>query len=60
MVFLGDFVESSVIDTKSEGAILLLHEEDRGCMRGGGWTYETKAEVLVYECPKSFELNGGE
>ena len=59
MAFLGDFVESLVIDTKSEGAILLLYEEDRGCM-GGGWTYETKAEVLIYECPKSFELDGGE
>ena len=53
-------VESSVINTKSGGAILLFHEEDRGRMGGGGWTYETKAEVLIYECPKSFELNGGE
>ena len=60
MVFPGDFVESSVIDTKSEGAILFFYEEDRGCMEGGGWTYETKAEVLNYECPKSFELNRGE
>ena len=60
MVFPGDFVESLVIDTKSEGAILLFYEEDRGHMGGGGWTYETKAEVLIYECPKSFELNGGE
>ena len=60
MVFFGDFVESSVIDTKSEGAILLLYEEDRGRMGGRGWMYETKAEVLVYECLKSFELDGGE
>ena len=60
MVFLGDFVESLVINTKSEGAILLLYEEVRGHMGGGGWTYETKVEVLVYECPKSFKLDGGE
>ena len=60
MVFLGDFVESSVIDTKLEGAILLFYEEDRGRMGGGGWTYETKAEALIYECPKSFKLDGGE
>ena len=42
------------------GAILFLYEEDGGHMGGGGWTYETKVEVLVYECPKSFELDGGE
>ena len=29
-------------------------------MGGGGWMYETKAEVLVYECLKSFKLDGGE
>ena len=57
MVFLGNFVESLVIHTKLEGAVLLLYEEDRGCMGGGGWMYETKVEVLIYECLKSFELD---
>ena len=41
MVFLRDLVESSEVDTKMEGTILFVDEEDQSGMSRGGGTDET-------------------
>ena len=47
VIFPHDLVESSEVDAKIEGTILLADEEDWSGMSGGGRTDETHHKVLI-------------
>ena len=46
-VFLGDLVQTTIVNTESEAAIFFLYKEDRCSMWRGGLTDETRAEMFV-------------
>ena len=59
-VFLGDLVQTTVINTESEAAIFFLYEEDRRSMRRGGLTDDTEAEVFVNKVAECLEFYLGQ
>ena len=59
-VFLGDHVQTMVINTESEATIFFLYEEDRHSMRRGGLTNETGAEVFVNKVAEGLEFYLGQ
>ena len=59
-IFLGDFVEATVVYTEAERAILLFDKQDRSAVGGGSLADEAVGDVLVDESPKGLELGGRE
>ena len=55
-VLLGDFIESSVVNTMAEGAILLLDKQDWGCSRGLRVPDEALGKVLIKVLTEGLEL----
>ena len=59
-VFLGDLVQTTVINTESEAAIFFLYEEDRRSMWRGGLMDDTEAEVFVNKVAECLEFYLGQ
>jgi hypothetical protein len=57
-VLARDGVEFAIVDTDTEGTILLLDEEDGGRGRRGGWAKETLGEHVLEVSVQCFELAG--
>ena len=53
LILLGDFVETMVVHTESERAILLVNKKDRGTMRRASRMDESSTKVVINE------LSGG-
>ena len=49
LILLGDFVETAVVHTELERAVLLANKKDRGTMRRTSRTYESSMKVVIDE-----------
>ena len=54
-ILLGDFVETVVVHTESERAVL-LNKKDRGTMRRASRTYESSKEVVIDELSEGLKF----
>ena len=57
MIFLGDFVKSTKIDTEVECSVLFVDEEDRGSMSGARLADEPIVEVFIDKGAEEVKLS---